>query len=99
MLLRSGNYVNAPKGIVVVLERIFHGPRFCHSLRVVHRDIKLENVLMDRNGLVKIIDFGSGAALPSWQLYSSFLSCFGYMLPDTSRVEIRSRVAVDFNHG
>jgi serine/threonine protein kinase len=29
-----------------------------HSLRICHRDIKLENILLDINGDIKIGDFG-----------------------------------------
>ncbi|KAJ2314520.1 Serine/threonine-protein kinase [Coemansia sp. RSA 2705] len=32
--------------------------QFCHQYSVIHRDIKLENVLIDQRGRVMLIDFG-----------------------------------------
>jgi serine/threonine protein kinase len=32
---------------------------YCHALRVVHRDIKGKNILLDQHGRLKLADFGS----------------------------------------
>lgn len=46
--------IEAKKIFIQILKAI----KYCHSKEVVHRDIKLENILMDNNGKVTVIDFG-----------------------------------------
>jgi len=38
------------------------GISFCHIHRVMHRDLKPQNLLIDKNGLLKIADFGLARA-------------------------------------
>lgn len=42
-----------------IVEQIGKGLRAFHRLEMVHQDLRPENVMIDRDGAVKIIDFGS----------------------------------------
>jgi serine/threonine protein kinase len=55
-LLRD-NTVTPAQSVAIVLQ-ICDALEFAHRQNVVHRDIKPDNVLLDKNGTVKITDFG-----------------------------------------
>jgi serine/threonine protein kinase len=38
--------------------QLLNGILYCHSNRVIHRDLKPQNILIDTQGNVKIADFG-----------------------------------------
>lgn len=42
-----------------IVEQLAKGLRAFHRLEMIHQDLKPENVMIDRHGTVKIIDFGS----------------------------------------
>ena len=41
------------------LVKTCEGLKFMHSNHYIHRDIKLTNIMVDENGDITIIDFGS----------------------------------------
>ncbi|XP_031099186.1 CBL-interacting serine/threonine-protein kinase 1 [Ipomoea triloba] len=44
-----------------LFQQLIDGVSYCHSKGVFHRDLKLENVLVDENGIIKVTDFGLSA--------------------------------------
>ena len=57
------NYVRKRKKLdeeeaKVLFKQIIQGLGYIHKKRILHRDIKLDNILLDGKGKVKIADFG-----------------------------------------
>ncbi|CAK8683000.1 cyclin-dependent kinase 2-like [Clavelina lepadiformis] len=44
------------------LYQLLQGIAYCHSHRVLHRDLKPQNLLIDENGCIKLADFGLARA-------------------------------------
>ena len=44
------------------LYQLLSGIAFCHSHRVLHRDLKPQNLLIDHTGAIKLADFGLARA-------------------------------------
>ena len=47
-----------PELVKSYLFQILLAIKYCHSKRILHRDLKPQNLLIDKNGIIKVGDFG-----------------------------------------
>lgn len=65
-----------------IFKQIIEGINYMHSKNVCHRDIKLENILIDKSLNLKIIDFGFALCSPPERKIDIFCGTPSYMAPE-----------------
>ncbi|KAK4319850.1 hypothetical protein Pmani_009237 [Petrolisthes manimaculis] len=65
-----------------IFRQIVSALRYLHSLSIVHRDVKDENVILDANFHVKLIDFGSAAFTRPGRTFAQFAGTVEYCSPE-----------------
>ncbi len=53
-----------------------------HSKGIIHRDMKLENILIDKDGYLKLIDFGLAKILRNFEETRTFCGTPEYLAPE-----------------
>uniref|UniRef100_A0A1Q3EZR9 Putative pas domain-containing serine/threonine-protein kinase n=1 Tax=Culex tarsalis TaxID=7177 RepID=A0A1Q3EZR9_CULTA len=66
----------------LIFRQIANAVAFLHSLNILHRDIKDENVIIDHNFHIKLIDFGSATFVQEGQLFATFYGTTEYCSPE-----------------
>ncbi|CAB4438486.1 unnamed protein product [Rhizophagus irregularis] len=69
--------------------------KYCHDRRVVHRDLKLENILLDAYNNIKLGDFGFTRECESKKLLETICGSTGYSAPEMLLAKKYSGLEVD----
>ena len=65
-----------------IFKQIFSAMDYLHKNKMAHRDIKLENILINKNYEIKILDFGFGMYNPDNLLQTFYCGTPNYMAPE-----------------
>jgi beta-lactam-binding protein with PASTA domain len=71
-----------PRQALDLLDPVVEGLAAAHAAGLVHRDVKPENVLISRNGWVKIGDFGLSRAVTTTTNTGTLLGTVAYVAPE-----------------
>lgn len=67
-----------------IFKKLVHGVAHCHCRSVLHRDIKLDNILLDGEGGVKICDFGVSRLIGRNEVIQEQCGTPAYLPPEMS---------------
>ncbi|KAF9403447.1 hypothetical protein BGX21_004208 [Mortierella sp. AD011] len=68
--------------IRAIFKQVCDAINHLHSNKIVHRDIKDENVILDQKGNIQLIDFGSSAYLKEGKKFDTFCGTLDYAAPE-----------------
>lgn len=85
-ILRDGKEI-PPALILDWSKQIASGMNYLHSHKIIHRDLKSPNVLVAKNDIVKISDFGTSREWNEKSTKMSFAGTVAWMAPEVIRNE------------
>ena len=65
-----------------LFKQLICGLHYCHSKGILHRDIKLDNILLSANGEVKICDFGVSKVIRRGEIMTEQCGTPAYIAPE-----------------
>jgi len=70
------------KEIKIILSELYLAIEHLHKNKIIHRDIKVENVMLDGNGHVKLVDFGLAYKYEEEISHMGMVGSLIYMAPE-----------------
>lgn len=79
--------------VLEILKKVLSAIATAHANHLVHRDIKPQNILLDKDGEVKVTDFGIAIALSATSLTqtNSIMGSIHYLSPEQARGETATK--------
>lgn len=66
-----------------IIWQVLRAVDFCHSHNIIHRDVKPENILVSKHGIVKLCDFGFARSLAGTDAaYTDYVATRWYRAPE-----------------
>lgn len=84
MNLKIGKQKNKNEWVKFYAAEVLVALEVMHKHKLIYRDLKPENVVIDKDGHIKMIDFGFAKRLSSMQKHRTFTNCgtLGYTAPE-----------------
>ncbi|PWV06109.1 putative mitogen activated protein kinase [Trypanosoma cruzi] len=75
--------------------QLLNGVDYCHAHNIIHRDVKPENILVSKDGVLKLCDFGFARQLSSKGKYTDYVATRWYRAPELLVGDVFYGKAVD----
>jgi len=86
------NSFNNEKEVLNYIKQILDGLQFAHGIGIVHRDIKPSNIIIDNNGIVKIMDFGIAMHISSESHKKEGLNAYTTQYASPEQISLSSEI-------